>query len=57
MAIGIVKNYLNKIKTMVMNSTTFKIPIQQDEDTGNEFYYIKDPYFDCCHTKVICNWL
>jgi len=54
MAIGIVKNYLNKIKTMVMNSTTFKIPIQQDEDTGNEFYYIKDPYFDCCHIEVIC---
>jgi len=34
MRIGIIKNYL---KILVMNSITCKIPIQQDEDTGNEF--------------------
>jgi len=34
------KNYLNKMEILVINSITFKIPIQQVEHTGNEFYCI-----------------
>ena len=39
------KNFLNKIKISVTNSITCtsKFPIQQDQDTENEFYYIKIP--------------
>jgi len=34
------ESYLNKMKILAMNYITFKITMQQDENTDNEFYYI-----------------
>jgi len=45
------------MKILVMNSVTFKMPIQQDENTGNNFYYIKDPILIAINMQLISYYL